>query len=103
MSRVAVKKSILLWVLDRAELTADDLQSKYPKIRQWIKGETYPTLRQLESLAKITMTPLGFFFLDDPPEIRLPVPHYRTQADEEPSNPSPNLLETIQLLFCYIV
>jgi Zn-dependent peptidase ImmA (M78 family) len=98
MSRVAVKKSILRWAVDRSLLTVDDLQNKLPKIRQWIDGESRPTLRQLETLAKATYTPLGFFFLEEPPQDRLPIPHFRTLSDEGLQKPSPNLLETIQTM-----
>ncbi|RJX35048.1 MAG: ImmA/IrrE family metallo-endopeptidase [Desulfarculus sp.] len=96
MSRVAVASNILLWALDRSNLSADQLKHKFPKIGQWISGESQPTLRQLEYLAKVTLTPLGFFFLDKPPQERLPVPYFRTLGDNGPSRPSPDLLETIQ-------
>lgn len=98
MSRVAVKEDILLWAIERAGLTPDDLERKFPKIQHWITGEKQPTLRQLESLAKATLTPLGFFFLSEPPEDQLPIPHFRTLGDEAPSRPSPNLLETVQMM-----
>ena len=55
MSRVAIKESILRWSIDRAGLTPEKLQRKFPKIQQWFTGELQPTLRQLESLAKATM------------------------------------------------
>ena len=98
MSRVAVNRDVLLWALDRAGLTIEKLEGKFPKIRQWATGEILPTLRQVESLAKVTMTPLGFLFLDEPPEDRLPIPHFRTLEDEIPSGPSPDLIDTIQMM-----
>ena len=48
----------------------------------------------LEDLAKATLTPLGFFFLETPPEERLPVPYFRTPGGEALRRPSPDLLET---------
>ncbi len=98
MSRVAVNKSIFRWALDRSQRTVDDLQSRFPKIRDWIAGQRQPTLRQLEDLATATRTPLGFFFLQEPPEERLPVPYFRTLGDEGMSRPSPDLLETIHTM-----
>jgi len=98
MSKVAVKERVLRWALDRAGLTPDGLQYKFPKIQQWIASESQPTLRQLESLAKATRTPLGFFFLNEPPKERLPVPHFRTLRDKPPVGPSPELLETIHIM-----
>jgi Zn-dependent peptidase ImmA (M78 family) len=98
MSRVAINEGVLLWAIDRSGLTPDGLQSKFPKIRQWVDGETRPTRRQLESLAKVTLTPLGFFFLSEPPVVRLPIPNFRTLGDKTPSSPSPDLIDTIQLM-----
>lgn len=98
MNRVAIKESVLRWAVDRAGLTPDDLQHRFPKIGQWVTGESQPTLHQLELLAKATFTPLGFFFLSEPPEERLPIPHFRTLGGKTPSKPSPNLLETTQVM-----
>jgi len=93
-----VRKKILDWALDRSGLTLADIERKFPRARQWAAGQSQPTLRQLEGLAKLTLTPLGFFFLDEPPEERLPVPYFRTLGDEGSYGPSPDLLETIQTM-----
>lgn len=98
MIRVAVAEKVLRWALDRSELSVDNLQPKFPRIRQWLTGQSQPTLRQLELLAKSTLTPLGFFFLKEPPEERLPVPYFRTLGDEASHSPSPDLLETIHTM-----
>lgn len=98
MSRVAIKEGILHWAVNRSGQTIETLQRKFPKIRQWETGESLPTLRQLESLAKETLTPLGFFFLAEPPEERLPIPHFRTFDDDPHRKPSPDLLETVQMM-----
>lgn len=98
MSRVAVKKEILRWALDRSGRTFEDLRERFPKIQDWATGEKQPTLRQLESLAKATLTPLGYFFLERPPEERLPIPHYRTIREDTPTRPSPDLIETVQMM-----
>jgi len=98
MSRVAVKEEILRWAIDRSGLAPDDLQRKVPKIRQWLIGESLPTLRQLESLSRATLTPLGYFFLAKPPEERLPVSHFRTLGDRTAARPSPALIETVQMM-----
>ncbi|MEK7137021.1 MAG: ImmA/IrrE family metallo-endopeptidase [Patescibacteria group bacterium] len=52
----------------------------------------------MESLAKATLTPLGFFFLTAPIEERLPIPHFRTLGDEPLRRSSPDLLYTMQLM-----
>ena len=98
MSRVNVNKKVLRWAVSRSGHELDDLEQKFPRIRQWADEESQPTLRQLELLAKATLTPLGFFFLAEPPEERLPIPHFRTIHDEIPAKPSPDLLESVQIM-----
>lgn len=95
MSRVAVSEQVLRWAMDRSSLTVADLAPAFPKIHEWLAGDSLPTLRNLEALASRTLTPLGFFFLAEPPEERLPVPHFRTLGDASPARPSPELLQTV--------
>lgn len=98
MSRVNVNKKVLRWAVSRSGQALDDLEQKFPRIHQWADEESQPTLRQLELLAKATLTPLGFFFLAEPPEERLPIPHFRTIHDDTPAKPSPDLLESVQIM-----
>ncbi|MBN2317116.1 MAG: ImmA/IrrE family metallo-endopeptidase [Sedimentisphaerales bacterium] len=98
MSRVNVNKKVLRWAVSRSGHELDDLEQKFPKIHQWANEESQPTLRQLELLAKATLTPLGFFFLAEPPEERLPIPHFRTIRNETPAKSSPDLLESVQIM-----
>ena len=99
MSRVNVNKEVLRWAVSRSGQELDDLEQKFPRIQQWADEEkSQPTLRQLESLARATHTPLGFFFLTEPPEERLPIPHFRTIHDDTPAKPSPDLLESVQIM-----
>lgn len=98
MSRVNVNKEVLSWAVRRSGHELDDLEQKFPKIHQWIDKKSQPTLRQLELLAKTTLTPLGFFFLAEPPEEILPIPHFRTIHGDTPTKPSPDLLETVQIM-----
>ena len=98
MSTVPVSEDVLLWAIDRSGKTWETLEGTFPKIRKWVDGESQPTLRQLESFAKVTLTPFGFLFLDKPPQMRLPIRHFRTLEGEVPTEPSPNLLETVQTM-----
>ena len=98
MTRVSVSTSVLRWAVDRSGRTLAELESRFRRIGEWAAGEAHPTLRQLESFAKATSTPLGFFFLAKPPKERLPVPYFRTLRSDSPQQPSPHLLDTIQMM-----
>lgn len=98
MSKVVVKVEVLRWALDRSGIAIEDLESKFPKISDWITGRGQPTLRQLEALAKATLTPFGFLFLQEPPEDKLPIPHFRTVDDRRVHRPSVDLLESIRIM-----
>jgi Zn-dependent peptidase ImmA (M78 family) len=98
MSRVAVSTSVLRWARERSGRRALILTERFPKLERWESGAEQPTLRQLEALAKATLTPLGYFFLPEPPEDALPIPEYRTVADAAVRRPSPDLLETVQMM-----
>lgn len=97
MTRVAVNPQLLRWARTRARADELDLAIRFPKLGEWERQERQPTLKQLESYARATLTPIGYFFLPEPPVERLPIPDFRTMADRELQRPSPNLLETVYL------
>lgn len=98
MTRVSVTPDLIRWARERSGLTKDTLVKTYPKFLKWESGEENPTLHQLEDLAKKTSTPLGYFFLSEPPEEKLPIQDFRTITGGEVKRPSPDLLETIQTM-----
>ncbi|MFB3904567.1 MAG: hypothetical protein ACE15E_14050 [Acidobacteriota bacterium] len=71
--RVEVRPALLRWARERAELDADILIPRFPKLHAWESGEVRSTLRQPESFAAASHTPIGYLFLPDPPE-RIPSP-----------------------------
>lgn len=97
MSRVPVKPDILRWARERAGRSVDSLRSRFPKYDHWERGEAMPTIKQLEAFAKATYVPIGYLFLPQPPQERLPIPDLRTVANRQIEQPSPNLLDTIYL------
>lgn len=97
-SRVQIRPEILRWARERSGQTMDQLGKAFPAYGLWEAGERAPTLKQLESLANRTRTPLGYFFLEEPPEDKLSIPDFRTRRDEAVKRPSPDLLETIETM-----
>jgi Zn-dependent peptidase ImmA (M78 family) len=70
---------------------------KFPKIKEWSTGQETPTYNQLVDLAQHYNIPFGYFFLDELPVKKYPLPHYRTFSTS-PFKPSNELLYTIETL-----
>ena len=98
MVTISVQPDVIRWARERSGRPTDVLIKYFPKFELWERGEAHPTLRQLEDLAKKTFTPLGYFFLPEPPEDKLPIPIFRTLEDNPVKRPSPDLLETVQAM-----
>jgi Zn-dependent peptidase ImmA (M78 family)/transcriptional regulator with XRE-family HTH domain len=94
MTRLAVKPELLRWACERAGYQPRDLAARFRQLPAWERGEKQPTLKQLEGFAKATHTPIGYFFLPEPPEERLPIRDFRT-VTQGPLRPSADLLDTI--------
>lgn len=97
MTRVEVKAELLRWARERAGMEREDLLRPFPKLDEWERGETRPTLKQVEDYARRTRVPVGFLFLPDPPREVLPIPDFRTMGNQPLARPSPDLLETIYI------
>jgi len=97
MNRVAVNPDLLRWARERAGRSVESLAGGFPKLAAWETGEARPTLKQLEGFAKATHVPVGYLFLREPPEERVPIPDLRTVANRHVGHPSPDLLDTIYL------
>ena len=95
-----MNKAVLRWAAERSGKSIDDL-SKKPQmkmIQKWMKGDERPTIKQLEAFSNATYVPLGYMFFSRPPDEKISIPHFRTYADSSVSNPSANLIDTIQII-----
>ena len=95
MMRVSVKPELLRWARERAGVAREDLAAKFKKLPEWEAGETKPTLKQAEAVARALHVPIGYLFLSEPPEEAIPIPDFRTFAADTVTRPSPNLLDMI--------
>ena len=95
LARVEVSKKIWAWAIRRSLLPKASLLHDIPHLASWIRGEVRPTIRQLEEFARKTRTPLGYLFLDEPPDEDLGLPDFRTKTARRPKF-SPDLIETVE-------
>jgi Zn-dependent peptidase ImmA (M78 family) len=95
---ITLQPSVLKWARERAGLDAAALAKKLntteEKVSEWEREGTL-TYKRAEKLAEKTHTPFGYLFLDEPPEESLPISDFRTVGSEEPSRPSPELLDVL--------
>ncbi len=97
MVSVDVKSNLLSWACERSGIDFFTLKHRFPKLADWESGHIKPTLKQIEKFAKATHTPVGYFFLEEPPVENIPIPDFRTIINEYTVRPSPNLLDTIYI------
>ncbi|MCY4609889.1 MAG: XRE family transcriptional regulator [bacterium] len=95
MTLAPVNSEVLRWARERAGVAQEDLAAKFKRLSQWEDGQTQPTLKQAEALARALHVPVGYLFLSEPPEETVPIPDFRTFAGHTVTRPSPNLLDTI--------
>lgn len=95
--RVHVEPSLLEWASARSGKSPDDLSRRVPRLAAWARGDAQPTLKQLETFARATSTPVGLLMLPEPPDMPLPVPDFRTLPNAVAAPATPDLLDTIYL------
>ena len=96
MFDVSVNPGVIEWALTRSG-SRSALESKFPKLSDWLTGRKSPSLKQLEDFARASRVPIGYLLLKEPPEEQLPVRDLRTIASQGIHKPSPDLLDTIYL------
>lgn len=96
-TRVDVKPVFFEWAMTRARLAPEELLGRFPKLEEWMAGAVNPTFKQLEKFASAVHAPIGFFFLPEPPEERVPIADFRTLGGAALPAPSADLLDTIYI------
>ena len=92
-----MRPALLRWACRRAGIESGAVAKRFPKFPEWERGETQPTLRQVEEFARFTRAAVGYLFLREPPEETVPIPDFRSVADRPLRRPTPDLLDTIFL------
>lgn len=95
--RVNVLPQLFRWACDRSGRGEDYFAQRFTHFPSWLSAEAQPTYRQLQDFANASHTPIGFFFLPEPPIDTVPIPDFRTVANTPVGRPSPELLETIYI------
>ena len=99
--RIRLQPRVLRWARERAGMEqqglAHKVQVKPEAVAEWERSGSI-TIAQADKLAQRTHTPLGYLYLKEPPDERLPIPDFRTIGNESPRHPSPDLLETVYLM-----
>ncbi len=96
--KTTLQPEVLQWARKRVGLSVETLAAKIgikeDKVTDWEQtGEL--TLAQAEKLARVTYTPLGYLFLPEPPEEKLPVRDFRTLGTQSIQRPTPDLLDVV--------
>ena len=84
---------MLKWAIQRAGHNVETYLDKNDKVRSWIEGEKFPTMRQLEDFANSMYVPCGYLFLDTPPAESMPIPLFRGSSSS--ANMNLNVYETV--------
>ena len=91
---VIVSPEILDWVVNHTRM--DALPSQITEyLELWRSGKKNPTFNQLEKVSSATRIPLGYFFLQTPPQEDVSIVDYRTIDSIELDTPSRELVDTI--------
>jgi hypothetical protein len=77
MAPAHINPTMLRWAMERVGATNADLAAAFKKpteaIAAWLVGDTAPTFKQAQQLAKRLRVPFGFLFLAEPPADELPL------------------------------
>ncbi len=93
-----INKEIIEWAIIRNGNSLKDFYSENTNVEKWIKGEKFPTVKQLEDFTHKVHVPFGYMFLQKPPEENIPLPFFRTANNQATNKVSLNVFHTIQII-----
>lgn len=82
IARIHINRSILIWAVERIGKNVDEYALENPKFQQWLDGTKFPTFKNIEQFARKFYVPLGYMFLENPPQEAFPIPFFRNIVDK---------------------
>lgn len=92
-----INKELIEWAIIRNGNSPEDFYAQNPNVESWIKGEKFPTVKQLESFTHKVHVPFGYMFLPQPPNETIPLPFFRT-GKTSTNKVSLNVFHTVQIV-----
>ena len=93
----SINKDIIEWAIIRNGNSLEEFYAQNPNVKSWIKGEKYPTVKQLENFTHKVHVPFGYMFLPHPPNESIPFPFFRTGKKSD-NRVSLNVYHTVQII-----
>ena len=98
--RAFITSKVFKWARESAKMSEEIAASKIAvsieKLQEWEKGDSYPTIRQAQTLAKAYKRPFALFFLPDIPSDFQPLQDFRKKGAKELSTSSIFIIREIQ-------
>lgn len=91
-------KQLIEWAIIRNGNRLADFYAQNPDVASWIKGEKFPTVKQLENFTHKVHVPFGYMFLAKPPHEDIPLPFFRTASKLPVKQVSLNVFHAIQII-----
>ncbi|MEN5306130.1 ImmA/IrrE family metallo-endopeptidase [Chryseobacterium cucumeris] len=92
-----INKELIEWAIIRNGNSLEEFYAQNPNVESWIKGEKFPTVKQLESFTHKVHVPFGYMFLPQPPNETIPLPFFRT-GKTSTNKVSLNIFHTVQII-----
>lgn len=92
-----INKELIEWAIIRNGNSLEEFYAQNPSVENWIKGEKFPTVKQLEAFTHKVHVPFGYMFLPQPPNETIPLPFFRT-GKKSTNSVSLNVFHTVQII-----
>lgn len=92
-----INKELIEWAIIRNGNSLEEFFAQNPIVESWIKGDKFPTVKQLENFTHKVHVPFGYMFLPQPPDETIPLPFFRTGKNAT-NKVSLNVFHTVQII-----